>query len=49
MTADNPAFALIKDAFFAKRSVYLGVRDFGYDSQAGIERIIIERVSVYHI
>ncbi len=49
ITADNPMYSLIERAFFNKESVNLGVRDFGYDKQAGIEKIIIDRVCVYHL
>jgi len=49
LSANNPMYSLIQQAFFQKQSVYLGVRDFGYDPQAGIEKVIIDRVSVYHL
>jgi len=48
LTADNPMYALIQEAYFQNQTVELGVRDFGFDKQAGIEKIIIDRVSVYH-
>jgi hypothetical protein len=48
ITADNPMYSLIQQAYFHNQVVYMGVRDFGYDPQAGIERIIIDRVYVYH-
>ena len=47
LNADNPMYSLIEKAFFHDQSVELGVRDFGFDPQAGIERIIIDRVSVH--
>jgi hypothetical protein len=49
ITAQDPMFWLVTEAFFNKQSVYLGVRDFGYDPQAGIEKLIIDRVSLYHL
>lgn len=49
LTADNPMYALIQQAYFHNQSVEIGVRDFGFDHQAGIEKIIIDRVSVHHI
>ncbi|MBZ5668030.1 MAG: hypothetical protein LAO30_26030 [Acidobacteriia bacterium] len=48
LTADNPMYALIQQAYFQNQSVELGVRDFGFDAQAGIERIIIDRVTLHH-
>jgi len=49
ISADDPMFSLAVKAFFDKQSVYLGVRDFGHDPQAGIEKLIIDRVSLYHL
>jgi len=49
LTAEDPMFALAVKAFFNKQSVYLGVRDFGHDPQAGIEKLIIDRVSLYRL
>lgn len=49
MTADNPMYALIQQAYFNKENVELGVRNFGFDPQAGIDKIIIDRVTVHHI
>lgn len=46
LSADNSTYSLIEKAFFENQSIALGVRDFGFDPQAGIERIIIDRVSV---
>ena len=48
LTAYNPMYSLIEKAFFQNLNVELGVRDFGFDPQAGIEKIIIDRVSVQH-
>jgi len=42
-------YSLLEKAFFQKESVYMGIRDFGFDPQAGIERIILDRVSVNHM
>ncbi len=49
LTMDNPMYALIQQAYFQNQIVELGVRDFGFDNQAGIEKIIIDRVSVHHV
>ena len=46
LTTDNPMYALLQQAYFQNQTVELGVRDFGFDNQAGIEKIIIDRVSV---
>jgi hypothetical protein len=48
LSADDPMYSLIEKAFFENEEVELGVRDFGFDPQAGIERVIIDRVSVRH-
>ena len=48
LTADNPMYALLQQAYFHKENVELGVRDFGFDPQSGIEKIVIDRVSVHH-
>ena len=45
--ANNIMYSLIEKAFFHKENISLGVRDFGFDPQSGIERIIIDRVSIY--
>ena len=49
LLATNPMYSLLEKAFFQKESVYMGIRDFGFDPQAGIERIILDRVSVNHM
>jgi hypothetical protein len=46
ITADNPAYALLLEAFFRDHPLQVGVRDFGYDPQSGIEKIVIDRISV---
>jgi hypothetical protein len=48
LSTNNPMYSLIEKAFFHNQSISLGVRDFGFDPQSGIERIIIDRVSVSH-
>ena len=48
LTTADPMYTLIQEAYFQNQAVELGVRDFGFDKQAGIEKIIIDRVSVYH-
>ena len=45
----DPMYALIQQAYFQNQAVEFGVRDFGFDQQAGIERIIIDRVSVQRV
>jgi hypothetical protein len=49
LSMDNPMYALVQEAYFQNQTVELGVRDFGFDHQAGIERIIIDRVTVHHL
>lgn len=48
LSADNPMYSLIEKAFFHNQDVSLGIRDFGFDTQAGIEKLIIDRVSIAH-
>jgi hypothetical protein len=43
MTTDNTMYSLMEKAFFANITVEIGYRDFGFDSQAGIEKLIIDR------
>ena len=49
LSTGNTMYALIQQAYFQNQGVELGVRDFGFDPQAGIERIIIDRVTVHHL
>jgi hypothetical protein len=42
-------YALIQEAYFQDLGVELGVRDFGFDPQSGIERLIIDRVTIHHM
>jgi hypothetical protein len=44
----DATYQLVQQAFFNKQSVQVGFRDWGYDPQAGIERMIIDRVIVNH-
>jgi len=46
VTADNPVFDLLKEAYFRKLTVEVGYRDFGPDPQAGINNLVIDRVSL---
>ena len=46
MTTSNTMYSLMEKAFFANMTVEVGYRDFGYDAQAGIEKLIIDRVYV---
>src|SRR4051794_38929341 len=48
LSADNPMYSLMEKAFLQNLTVEIAVRDFGFDPQAGIERIIIDRVSICH-
>jgi len=44
VAADNPAYALLLEAFFRDQPVQIGVRNFGYDPQSVIEKVVIDRV-----
>lgn len=46
LSANYPMYALIQQAFFLNQKVEIGVRDFGPDPQSGIQKLIIDRVSV---
>lgn len=46
LSTDNPMYSLIEKAFLQNRDVSLGVRDFGFDAQSGIENLVIDRVSI---
>ena len=48
LTTADPMYALIQEAYFHNQTIELGVRDWGYDKQSGIENKIIDRVSVHH-
>ena len=41
-------YQLVQQAFFAKHTVQIGFRDWGFNAQAGTERLIIDRVVVNH-
>lgn len=47
VTAGNLIYDLIKKAYFRKVQVEVGYRDFGPDPQAGINKLVIDRVIVY--
>ena len=46
VTSDNPAFDLMKEAYFRNLTIEVGYRDFGSDPQAGIRNLCIDRVSL---
>ena len=46
VTADNPVFDLLKEAYLRKLTVEVGYRDFGLDAQSGIHNLCIDRVSL---
>ncbi len=47
VTTGNLVYDLMKEAYFRKLSVEVGYRDFGPDPQAGINKLVIDRVSLY--
>jgi len=46
VTAGNPVYDLMKEAYFRNLSVEVGYRDFGPDPQSGINKLCIDRVSL---
>lgn len=44
VAAGNLIFDLMKEAYFRKLNVEVGYRDFGPDPQAGINKLVIDRV-----
>lgn len=48
LTANNTMYSLMEKAFLANMTVEIGYRDWGKDPQAGMEKLIIDRVIVYH-
>lgn len=44
VTAGNLVYDLMKQAYFGKLQVEVGYRDFGPDPQAGINKLVIDRV-----
>jgi hypothetical protein len=44
VTAGNLIFDLMKEAYFRKLQVEVGYRDFGPDPQAGVNKLVIDRV-----
>jgi len=46
LSALDPMYALLQEAYFHNQEVELGVRNFGFDAQAGVEKIIIDRIGV---
>jgi len=44
VAAGNLIFDLMKEAYFRKLQVEVGYRDFGPDPQAGINKLVIDRV-----
>jgi len=48
VTEDNLIYDLMKEAYFRNLKVEVGYRDFGYDPQAGINKLVVDRVSLFH-
>jgi len=46
VTEDNLIYDLLKEAYFRNLMVEVGYRDFGPDPQAGINKLVIDRVSL---
>jgi hypothetical protein len=44
VTSDNLVYDTMKEAFFRKLTVQVAYRDFGPDPQAGINKLVIDRV-----
>lgn len=44
VTTANLIFDTMKEAYFRKLNVQVGYRDFGQDPQAGINKLVIDRV-----
>lgn len=44
VTSDNLLYDMMKAAYFQKLNVQVGYRDFGPDPQAGINKLVIDRV-----
>ncbi len=42
--AENLVYDIMKEAYFRNLQVQVGYRDFGPDPQAGIEKLVIDRV-----
>ena len=42
--AENLVYDTMKEAYFRNLQVQVGYRDFGFDAQAGIENLVIDRV-----
>jgi hypothetical protein len=47
MTASSLDYDLLKEAYFRGLRIQVGVRGFGYDSQAGAQKNCLDRVSLY--
>jgi hypothetical protein len=44
VTTGNVIYDLMKEAHFRNLNVQVAYRDFGYDHQAGVNRLVIDRV-----
>jgi hypothetical protein len=44
VTSSNLVYDTMKEAYFRKLTVQVAYRDFGPDPQAGIDRLVIDRV-----
>lgn len=47
VTTSSPDYDLLKEAYLRDLRVEVGVRNFGYDPQAGVQRNCVDRVSLY--
>src|SRR5436305_5094641 len=47
VTASSPDYDLLKEAYLRDLRIEVGVRNFGYDPQAGVQRNCVDRVSLY--
>jgi hypothetical protein len=47
VTTGNLVYDLMKEAYFRKLTVAVGYRDFGLDPQSGINKLCIDRISLY--
>jgi hypothetical protein len=47
VNASSPDYDLLKEAYLRDLRIEVGVRNFGYDPQAGVQRNCVDRVSLY--
>jgi len=48
VTAGNLIYDILKEAYFRNFNVQVAYRDFGFDHQAGTNRLVIDRVILTH-